>query len=436
MSQPYFAHFESRKPPQFAPMTKRRERLWHLVAGLSIGFGAWYLFWRWTASINPEAVGFSIAIASAETLFFLGTLLFYYDIWREGDTPKKTPPNTRSDAGLLGDEGEIAVDVFITTYDEELEVVLPSIEAAKALEAPQNTTISVYLLDDGNRPAFQNLANKQGIGYITRETNEGFKAGNLRNALFETDGDFVLICDADTRVFPKLLQNTLGYFRDPQVAWVQTPHWFYDVPEGTGWDPLIGRMLGRRIPWLAKVMRAVTGTDQVGRDPFLVEPDLFFDVIQRRRNRNGASFCCGAGSLHRREAVFDAALKRKAQDMVRRSQKLHHELPLNAIALQPFRFHVSEDIYTSILLHSDTEAGWKSVYHPQVEARMLSPWSTEAWAVQKLKYAGGTLDIMLRDNPLFRWGMPWRIKLHYAATFWSYLSVLWAPLMLFARSFR
>src|SRR3712207_7809011 len=34
-----------------------------------------------------------------------------------------------------------------------------------------------------------------------------------------------------------------------------------------------------------------------------------FDVILRRRNWANASFCCGAGSIHRREAVMEAALR-------------------------------------------------------------------------------------------------------------------------------
>ncbi|MBD4382392.1 glycosyltransferase, partial [Xanthomonas citri pv. citri] len=68
--------------------------------------------------------------------------------------------------------------------------------------------------------------------YITRQSNIGYKAGNLRNGLEHTDGDFLIICDADTRVFPTLLSHTLGYFRDPDVAWVQTPQWFFDLPEG------------------------------------------------------------------------------------------------------------------------------------------------------------------------------------------------------------
>lgn len=76
------------------------------------------------------------------------------------------------------------------------------------------------------------VAEQEGVNYLSRENNIGFKAGNLRNGLEHTDGDFIVICDADTRVFPSILTDTLGYFRDPLVAWVQTPQWFYDLPAG------------------------------------------------------------------------------------------------------------------------------------------------------------------------------------------------------------
>lgn len=63
---------------------------------------------------------------------------------------------------------------------------------------------------------------------------------------------------------------------------------------------------------------------------------------------------------------------------------------------------------------------------------MLSPWSARAWAVQKLKYAGGTFDIMLNANPLFRRGLSLPKRLHYLATFWSYASLVWTPILVAA----
>lgn len=419
-------------------MGQRETLIWQWLAAMTIGLGIWYLHWRWTDSLNPDALVYSIVIALAETLALAGSILFFYDIWEEGDTPQKRPPGTARHVGIDRD-GPVRVDVFITTFDEDLDLVAPSIQDAKAVIAPDNVDVEVFLLDDGNRADMRNLADRMEVTYLSRATNEGFKAGNIRNALFHTDGDFIVICDADTRLFPGFLQNTLGYFRDAKVAWVQTPHWFYDIPAGERLADRLAAPFGRWAPALRRPISWITGEARSGQDPYLSDPALFFDVIQRRRNRHSASFCCGAGSIHRREAIFFSALKSLGRYISQTKRAMKWDEKTQAagrlVEFQPFRFHVSEDILTSIDQHSDRDAGWRSVFHPHVESRMLSPWSMKAWATQRLKYAGGTLDIILNANPIFRKGMPWKTKLHYAATFWSYLSVLWMPLLLMAPVF-
>lgn len=420
----YFSQFEHRKPPDFPAPPRQVLTAWHLFAGLTVGLGIWYLFWRWSSSLNHDALWFAIPVALAETSAFLGTLLFFYDIWDVGDTAQEPPASRRAELGLHGD-GPIRVDVMITTYDEDPELVRHSVRDAKRLRIPENTAVEIHVLDDGNRPLMAEIARQEHVTYHARDDNRGYKAGNLRNALLKSGGDFVAICDADTRVFPSFIENTLGYFSDPLVAWVQTPHWFYDIPEGRARTSLIHRLLG-----------VLSGRPKRGEDPFLSDPGLFFDVIQRRRNRNGASFCCGAGSIHRREAVFAGALDRWDQDFQTKHRILKSDAPKDmvstATAVKPYLYHVSEDILTSIYLHASKRENWRSVYHPRVEARMLSPWGMAAWSAQKLKYAGGTFDIALRHNPLLWPHMAWRTKLHYAATFWSYFSIFGVLILLVA----
>jgi cellulose synthase (UDP-forming) len=101
------------------------------------------------------------------------------------------------------------------------------------------------------------------------------------------------------------------------------------------------------------------------------------------------------------------------------------------IELAPYALHVSEDIYTSIRLHADPQRRWRSVYHPRVLTRMLSPQHLLAWSIQRFKYAGGTLDIALHDNPLVGRGLTGWQKLMYGATMYAYLAPLWTvPLIL------
>lgn len=439
MPKPYFDAFSDRPPPTFPVLSPRRRIAWHLSAGAAAGLTLAYLNWRWTQSLNPDALFFSVLVAMVETLFAIGTLLFFFDIWDEGDTEWLPPPENRATAGLDPDGDSYSVDIFITVYDEDIDTVAPTIQDACAVELPQhNVTCTVHLLDDGNRSDFARLADQFGVKYHTRDNNHGFKAGNLYNGLFHSDGDFIVICDADTRLFSTFLSHTLGYFRDPDVAWVQTPHWFYDIPSG---KPLIDLLTNRfpNIPDLwARAARHALPPLTIGNDVYLSDPAIFFDVIQRRRNRNGASFCCGAASIHRREALFQSALYQKHRASMRQTQKLDipaYSTNLLRPQMEPFRFHVSEDLYTSIEMHSNPDRAWRSVYHPRVEAKMLSPQSIKAFATQRLKYAGGSMDLMLHDNPLWRRHMQWQVKTHYAATFFAYFSVVWTPILLFAPAF-
>ncbi|MXU64636.1 glycosyltransferase [Oceanomicrobium pacificus] len=444
----YCRAFEDRRPPPPLRYSRRHEAIWQVLAAAAGGLGLWYLVWRWTASLNPDALLFSLAVVMAETCAFIGMCLYFHNLWSMRDPAPAPPPERRSDLVPGGGDGPVSVDIFLPTYDEAPELVRLSIRDACAVDRPNGLRVTVHVLDDGNRAAMAAVAADEGVNYITRDSNIGFKAGNLRNAMEQTHGDFILICDADTRVFPPILARTLGYFRDPDMAWVQTPQWFYDLPPGRPLDVVWDGLLGASGRWAAKGLQAVVGTVRLGEDPFMSDPKLFYDVILRRRNCVYGSFCCGAGSLHRRDAVMEAALRAWA-DQIEQSvsavtrEVAHPELLADlegslrqAHALDtemtPYKFHVSEDIFTSLILHADTDRAWKSVLHPEPLTRMLSPLDLQSWAVQRFKYAGGTIDIMMHEMHLFRRGLSLRRWLMYGMTFWSYLSPLWTVVFLAA----
>ncbi len=445
------ARCEARSPAMPAGTGRIREFVFQALAALALALGAWYLAWRWTSSLNPEALGFSIAIASAETLAYVASVLFFLSIWRLEDPPPLSPARTVNDirGEPLDADRPLKVDVFITTYDEPVELVRLSVRDAKTLRYPHPISVRVHVLDDGRRRVMRAMAAQEKVGYLTRASNVGYKAGNLRNGLEHTDGDLFVICDADTRPLPGLLEETLGYFRDPRVAWVQTPQWFYDVEPGTPlpeWLAARAR-LGRAGLSLGRAVERILGPVAIGKDPLGTDPRAFYDVVQRGRNWCNAAFCCGAGSVHRREAVMETAVRRFAADVQASVRTFTADVPdpelrahlAGALAVQaarhaelrPFTFHVSEDIYTSVLLHADERRRWRSVYHPRVLTRMLSPQDAVAWSIQRFKYASGTLDIALRSNPLRLRGLSSWQKVMYGATMYAYLAPLWTvPLML------
>lgn len=446
----YATRFERRVPWDPLKYSRAHETLWQFLSTASLAFGAWYIGWRWLYSINPDAIFFSLLLLVAETAAYIGLILFTVNLWTDSAPVRPPLPKTLRDI-VEGDSDDatdrpLAVDLFFTTYNEDPELVRLGLRDAKRITYPHPIDIRIHVLDDGKRPAMETVAQEEGVGYVTRSDNVGYKAGNLRNALEVTSGDLVAIFDADTRPFPTILEETLGYFRDPKMAWVQTPQWFCDIPPGIPLSAVLERRLGRVGTLIGRSAERVFGPVRIGEDPFANDPQLFYDVIQRRRNKANASFCCGAASIHRREAVMEAALRQWSDRITALSKlgehatrKLTREEALSPAVrdtirwqtaieeeFTPYKFHVSEDIYTSIILHADRERGWKSVLHPVVQSRMLSPNDLLSWTIQRFKYAGGSLDILFHDNPLFRRkGLRLSQRVMYASTFYPYLSPLW-----------
>lgn len=396
---------------------------------------------------------FSVVLVVAETLSFISTALIIFNFWEHKD-PEKTPPvHYLSDIEDLQGRPDrpLRIDVFIATYNEEVELVRYSIIDAKKLNYPYpDVEIKVYVLDDGRRdgrdPAKENMkrvAEEEGVGYLIREHNEGYKAGNLKNALEHTNGDIFAILDADTRPFPDFLVNTTGYFRNKKMAWVQTPQWFYDTTEPQNLATLINAKIGLKNPGniftrgIAGLVNFTFGKVEVNEDIFGNDPRLFYDVILRTRNYWNAAFCCGAGSVHRREAIMSLAVKDFAEkikdlraDLQFRNKK-KEEIDAETTALLkkeqiiPFKFHASEDIYTSIMLHADKKNRWESVQHAGVECRMLSTQDLDSWIKQHQRYAEGSLDIAFKDNPVFIKGLTLGQRICYFSTIWSYFAPLW-----------
>lgn len=447
----YFEQFEHREPPTPVPYSASRELLWQFLATLNLTFGGWYIIWRWTSSLNLDALWFAVPVVLAETCAFMGLVLFTYNLWSMKEPPTSPPPvnigECEAGPGEIADR-QIKVDVFFATYDEDPELVRLSVIDAKKLTYPHPIDIRISVLDDGRREVMRKVAEEEGVNYLDRPNNIGFKAGNMRSAMERTDGDFILICDADTRPFPQFLERTLGYFRDPDMAWVQTPQWFFDLPEGEHLTVKLGHYLGAPGRLIGRVTETLFGPIVIGADPFANDPQMFYDVIMRRRNGANAAFCCGAGSLHRREAVMQVALRSFVDSVEKHGEATAKLMAGNelldevgegfkrAAALEkeftPFRFHVSEDLYTSIVLHGDTERNWRSVQHGEALSKMLSPQDLQSWTVQRFKYAGGTLDIFLHDSPLFRKGLSLRQRMMYGTTFWSYLGTLWNVVFILA----
>jgi cellulose synthase (UDP-forming) len=454
----YFNKFDHRQPYQPITDNKYRALLFQFFGILTVTLGIAYLTWRWRYSLNPNAMTFSVFLVVAETLSFLSTIMIIINFWEYSDPEKKPPVHYLSEIEDLQGRADrpVRLDVFIATYNEDVELVRYSIMDAKKLNYPYaDVEVKIYVLDDGRRdgrdPKKENMkkvAEEEGVGYLIREHNEGYKAGNLKNALEHTNGDIFAILDADTRPFPDFLVNTTGYFRNRKMAWVQTPQWFYDTTEPQNLAAVINSKLGIKQSknfagkGLARCINFIFGRVEINEDIFGNDPRLFYDVILRKRNFYNAAFCCGAGSVHRREAIMSLAVKDFADKIkhlrsdLLSKKKARKEIDEETNALLrkeeiiPFKFHASEDIYTSIMLHADKENRWESVQHAGIECKMLSTQDLDSWIKQHQRYAEGSLDIAFKDNPAFIKGLTLGQRICYFSTIWSYFAPLWILIFL------
>ncbi len=125
-------------------------------------------------------------------------------------------------------DGEVPnVDVLICTYNEPLKLVEKTMIAALNMNYVKGK-LKVYICDDGKRESMKALSKKYGAGYITREGNEGAKAGNINNALKIIKGDLFAVLDADMIPKKNFLERTVGYFSKEKLAFVQIPQVYYN----------------------------------------------------------------------------------------------------------------------------------------------------------------------------------------------------------------
>ena len=437
MNELYFLEpkYDSRVPEAPQEQSEFTQMLFRFFGLVAIILGFWYLHYRWTESLNMDALWFAIPLAFAETMMFIGTILVVVNFWRINDTPKQKAPSLFTE--VLENElkpyyvGEgIKIDIYIPVFNEDPALVRETILAAKRVKKLPEWNVCYYLLDDSGDENMAQMAREEGVPQVLRTSSKGRKAGAITNAMDETGGDFIVIIDSDTRLFPDILLNTLGYFKDDAVAWVQTPQWFCDLTQGeeleNSWKQKAG-VIGEKS---ANFFQKFFGKVKVGDDVFANDPAMFFDVIQRRRNAHNASFCCGATSIHRTSALRRVAISRWVDRVLEAEDR---KKAIEEFDVEYISYHTSEDIYTSLLVHAHKQKKYKSVLHPNVESKMLSPLDLGTWATQRFRYAGGTIDLVTKEfKRFFQSGLTLGQKLMYFSTFWSYTGAIWLVILLFS----
>lgn len=269
--------------------------------------------------------------------------LFFLQVWDAREPPQQPVLEGRT------------VDVFVPTYNEDPQLLRATLEACLRMEYPHKT----YVCDDGKRPAVKALAEELGVHYMIRPDNRHAKAGNLNHAFEKTNGEFIIILDADHVPEPHFIPRLLGYFRDDKLGFVQTPHAFYNF------DSFQARL------------------DQKNRR-YWEEGHLFYEVIQPGRNRWGCPIFAGSAAMFRRQALKEVGY----------------------IAVET----ITEDMHTGMRVNS---RGWKSMaISERLVAGQAAP-DVTTFHSQRIRWGEGNLSIMAYDNPLTMKGLTWPQRLCY-----------------------
>ena len=323
-------------------------RLLRGLALIALLWGVGYLTWRvgWSGEgANPAL--FAMLLATEFYGLYALAVLTWFSWARPAAVRPEATPGRR-------------VDVYVCTYDEPAEVVMATLAGCRALTYPHTT----WLLDDGRRTEMEEMAKLAGARYLTRPDNSHAKAGNLNAALPRTEGDLILVLDADHVPMPDTLDALVGYFDDEGMAVVQTPHDFFNHDSAQHYA--------------------------VGRH----EQSLFYRVVCPGKDRHGGAYWCGSAALINRHALLE----------------------IGGVATET----IAEDFHTTIRL---LRHGWKARYHDEVLVQGLAPHDLDGYLLQRDRWARGNLAVFtLPESPLRARTLSPLQRLSYLASLLAYLA--------------
>lgn len=356
--------------------------VWRLIAlGLGTAIVLRYIYWRTTSTLPPvnqiEDFIPAMALYLAE-IYNIGMLFLSLFVVAMPLQRRAAPP--------IDLENAPTIDVFVPTYNEEPELLATTLSAALAMDYPAGR-VKVYLLDDGGtdekcnadnfvaanaarerQATLKALCEGLGVTYLTRERNLSAKAGNLNNGIAHSQGELIVVFDADHAPARSFLAETIGYFgQDPKLFLVQTPHFFINP------DPLERNL---------KTFKDMPS-----------ENEMFYGVIQRGLDKWDASFFCGSAAVLRRAALETT----------------------NGFSGRS----ITEDAETAITLHA---TGWHSVYVDKPLIAGLQPATFSSFIGQRSRWAQGMMQILIFHRPLFKSGLslPQRLCYTSSALFWFF----------------
>jgi hypothetical protein len=291
-------------------------------------------------------LGFGLLV-TLEALRALQAATIWLWAWLMRDPVPLEPP-----AGL-----RVAVLTTIVPDREPVELLARTLEAMRRIRYPQGT-VDVWVLDEGDDPEVKRLAARLGVNHFSRRGRPEYnrpegrfrartKHGNHNawQAEHAHKYDIVAQMDPDHVPFPDFLERTLGYFRDPEVAFVVAPQVYRNLNDS---------------------FVAHGAADQAY---------IFHGVVQRGANAFGAPLLVGTNHLYRVTAWRQ---------------------------IGGYQDSIIEDHLTSLTVHGTvcpaTGRPWKGVYTPDILSVGEGPRTWTDYFNQQRRWAYGVWEVILKHD--------------------------------------
>ncbi len=355
-----------------------------VLVTLDVAFIYWLIFrsqwpdlggWLWHGGMHGvETDGYILLLAGwrsayRHALFLLANVLTVSRACVAARDPIPVVPDTSMRVAFL---------TTIVPGKEPIEMAERTLRAAK--EIVYGGTLDVWLLDEGDSSGVKEMCERVGVRHFSRK-GRGYldfdsgtfaaktKHGNHNRWLWEHGGEYdvVMFVDTDHVPLPIMAERLLGYFRDPDVAFVVGPQFY-------------GNQENRITRWAESAQY------------------LFHSVIQRAGNRRRCAMLVGTNAAIRTSAI------RKG-----------------------YVASITEDMATSLRIHATrnpaTGRQWRSVYTPDLVAVGEGPTSWTEFFGQQTRWSAGTFDAVLRQ--VWRVGFKLRpgAMMHYFLMLTYYPSV-------------
>jgi cellulose synthase/poly-beta-1,6-N-acetylglucosamine synthase-like glycosyltransferase len=351
---------ELTEPPAGEPYRVASTRLAHwrpvrtaILASVAVVFVGGFLLWLMQPSHWPHGGG-SLGITIADYVMAVNTGIIGLFTFINVATMCRASLMARNPVPVHPEAGSrVAFVTTIVPSKEPISIVRRTLTAAR--EIRHDGTLDVWLLDEGNDPAVQEMCDELGVCHFSRKGVEAYnqqsgpfktktKHGNY-NSWLDSHGaeyDFMISVDSDHVPQANFGERFLGYFRDPDVAFVVGP-----------------QVYGNYDGFVTKSAES--------------QQFLFHSLLQRAGNRTRTPMFVGTNN-----AVRLAAL----------------------VSIGGLRDSITEDLATSLAFHTarnpDTGSRWTSVYTPDVIAVGEGPGCFTDFFSQQYRWSRGSNDELLK----------------------------------------